>query len=60
MFIPHPLDNDILGTVLPNKEHPGRVRGLGKNQTWTNTWATTGTSKSKGFQNEVKTNFEKM
>ena len=59
-FIPYPPNNDILGTVLPNKEHLSRVRGLGKNHTWTNTWATPGTSKSKGFQNEVKTNFEKM
>ena len=61
-FIPHPPDNDILGTVLPNKEHPGRVRGLSKNHTWTNTWASTaGSSKSKGgFQDEVKTNFGMM
>ena len=58
---PHPPDNDILRTVLPNKEHPGRVRGLGNNHTWTNKWASTaGTSKSKGFQNEVKTNFGMM
>ena len=59
-FTPHPSDNDILETFLPNKEHPGRVRGLGKNHIWTNTQASAGTSKSKGFQNKVKTNFEKM
>ena len=34
---------------------------MGKNHTWTNTWASTaGASKSKGFQNEVKTNFGMM
>ena len=60
-FILHSPNNDILGTVLSNKEHLGRVRDLGKNHTWTNTWGSTdGTSKSKGFQNEVKTNFGMM
>ena len=46
--------------VLTNKEHPGRVRGFGKHCTWTNTWSIPGASQSRGFQNEVKTNFEKM
>ena len=46
--------------VLLNKEHHNRVRGLGKQRTWTNTWSTTAASQSSGFQNEVKTNFEKM
>ena len=50
----------ILGIILPNKEHLGRFQGLGKHRTWTNTWSTAGTSQSKGFQNEVKVNFEKM
>ena len=59
-FTPHPPNNDILETILPNKEHPSRVRGLGKHRTWTNIWSTTGASQSKGFQNEVKTNFKKM
>ena len=34
---------------------------MGKNHKWINTWASTaGASKSKGFQNEVKTNFGMM
>ena len=48
----------ILRTALSNKKYFGRVQGMGKHYTWSNTWSST--SQPKDFATKVKAKFDKM